>query len=284
MRLCNLQQSGITFTSSIVDFVLAFRLLSNIHLWISLTCTMYMLCMFTKMQIFILLAESHHKSIVWHWSWDCVLKAKTAELLRHITNCRHEVGWYALDWWLVDQRTLWRQVLVLYVDSLVVLCRRFNGCVIMVDETVADEGSLLTCCECPASYHAECVKSSRFKTSAWRCPNCCVGRKPLYGEIVWAKFGTYRWVSRYFNISFYSTSAVLAVVSSQLMLPEWLIAIWNFVSRHNVDYLIDGLLSVISTVSWPGSAPFCVDLPDLCRNDLVDTVCDVIAWNLAIDY
>jgi histone-lysine N-methyltransferase NSD2 len=29
--------------------------------------------------------------------------------------------------------------------------------------------------------------------SNWRCPDCINGKRPLYGDVVWAKVGQYRW-------------------------------------------------------------------------------------------
>jgi len=75
--------------------------------------------------------------------------------------------------------------------------------------TALGEGSLLGCCECPASYHTDCIKSSPSTANTWQCPSCSVGRKPLYGEIVWAKFGRYRWATCSFYRAMLSQSAVM---------------------------------------------------------------------------
>ena len=73
---------------------------------------------------------------------------------------------------------------------------------------------LLHCNICPASYHVSCLpptkraSSSALHSSAWTCPSCKSGRKPLYGDIVWVKYSNYRsvenlpaavakWVSAY---------------------------------------------------------------------------------------
>jgi len=75
------------------------------------------------------------------------------------------------------------------------MCDAFSG-------TVVEGEPLLRCCECPASYHVDCIKTSQNDSITWRCSNCSVGRKPLYGEIVWVKFGTYRWVNKLATLLF----------------------------------------------------------------------------------
>ncbi|GBP05888.1 Probable histone-lysine N-methyltransferase Mes-4 [Eumeta japonica] len=55
------------------------------------------------------------------------------------------------------------------------------------------EGGSLICCEyCPTSFHPECLK---FKPpeGGYMCEDCETGRLPLYGEMVWAKLGHFRW-------------------------------------------------------------------------------------------
>lgn len=53
-------------------------------------------------------------------------------------------------------------------------------------------GSLICCENCPASFHAECLKLSPPEGS-YICEECESGRLPLYNEIVWVKLGNYRW-------------------------------------------------------------------------------------------
>lgn len=53
-------------------------------------------------------------------------------------------------------------------------------------------GSLICCESCPAAFHAECVKIKSTEGSFY-CAECAAGKRPLYGDIVWVKLGTYRW-------------------------------------------------------------------------------------------
>ncbi|XP_052226023.1 histone-lysine N-methyltransferase NSD2-like isoform X2 [Dreissena polymorpha] len=56
-----------------------------------------------------------------------------------------------------------------------------------------NKGGTLLCCEsCPAAYHAECL-NIEFPTGSWYCHDCVVGKRPLYGDIIWVKLGNYRW-------------------------------------------------------------------------------------------
>ncbi|ESO04922.1 hypothetical protein HELRODRAFT_111384, partial [Helobdella robusta] len=65
-------------------------------------------------------------------------------------------------------------------------------------------GNMLNCESCPAAYHSTCLnvagadkKGSQQTTLTglenWKCPDCSAGVHPLYGDIVWVKFGSYRW-------------------------------------------------------------------------------------------
>ncbi|CAG2185920.1 Histone-lysine N-methyltransferase, H3 lysine-36 and H4 lysine-20 specific,Histone-lysine N-methyltransferase NSD2,Histone-lysine N-methyltransferase NSD3 [Mytilus edulis] len=53
-------------------------------------------------------------------------------------------------------------------------------------------GSLICCESCPAAFHADCVKIKSTEGSFY-CAECAAGKRPLYGDIVWVKLGTYRW-------------------------------------------------------------------------------------------
>ncbi|KAF6209603.1 hypothetical protein GE061_015351 [Apolygus lucorum] len=53
-------------------------------------------------------------------------------------------------------------------------------------------GSLICCDLCPNSFHVECLNISPPE-GAYICEDCETGRFPLFGEIVWAKLGNYRW-------------------------------------------------------------------------------------------
>lgn len=55
-----------------------------------------------------------------------------------------------------------------------------------------DSGSLTLCSSCPAAFHASCAKINP-NTDMWKCKDCVIGKRPLYGEVVWAKVGNYRW-------------------------------------------------------------------------------------------
>jgi hypothetical protein len=52
-------------------------------------------------------------------------------------------------------------------------------------------GSLICCESCPAAFHADCVKVKSTEGSFY-CGECAAGKRPLYGDIVWVKLGTYR--------------------------------------------------------------------------------------------
>jgi histone-lysine N-methyltransferase NSD2 len=59
-------------------------------------------------------------------------------------------------------------------------------------------GELLNCSTCPSAYHRACTpnKSPEHDKQAeetWRCGECLAGKRPLNGDIVWAKVGMYRW-------------------------------------------------------------------------------------------
>lgn len=65
---------------------------------------------------------------------------------------------------------------------------------------ICARGGVLVCCDqCPTAFHTECLKLSEEDTrrkaeeKTFLCEECELGRFPLYGELVWAKFGSYRW-------------------------------------------------------------------------------------------
>lgn len=53
-------------------------------------------------------------------------------------------------------------------------------------------GSLLLCDQCPAAFHAECMKITAPEGS-YVCEDCENGKFPVYGDVVWVKLGLYRW-------------------------------------------------------------------------------------------
>lgn len=58
---------------------------------------------------------------------------------------------------------------------------------------ICSKGGSLVCCEvCPASFHVECINVP-IPEGGYICEQCETGRFPLYGEVVWAKIGAYRW-------------------------------------------------------------------------------------------
>ncbi|KAL5282689.1 NSD1 family protein [Megaselia abdita] len=58
---------------------------------------------------------------------------------------------------------------------------------------ICAEGGQLICCEtCPASVHPSCLNQS-IPSEKYNCDDCESGRLPLYGELVWVRFGIHRW-------------------------------------------------------------------------------------------
>ena len=61
---------------------------------------------------------------------------------------------------------------------------------------VCSSGGMLVCCEsCPAAFHPACVEElDGVPEEAWQCDSCRNGKRPLYGDLVWVKYGFWRYV------------------------------------------------------------------------------------------
>uniref|UniRef100_A0A665VWX2 Histone-lysine N-methyltransferase, H3 lysine-36 specific n=1 Tax=Echeneis naucrates TaxID=173247 RepID=A0A665VWX2_ECHNA len=58
---------------------------------------------------------------------------------------------------------------------------------------VCSEGGSLLCCEaCPAAFHRECLNMD-MPQGSWFCNDCKAGKKPHIKDILWVKWGRYRW-------------------------------------------------------------------------------------------
>uniref|UniRef100_A0A7N8YA01 Histone-lysine N-methyltransferase, H3 lysine-36 specific n=1 Tax=Mastacembelus armatus TaxID=205130 RepID=A0A7N8YA01_9TELE len=58
---------------------------------------------------------------------------------------------------------------------------------------VCSEGGSLLCCEaCPAAFHRECL-NIEMPQGSWFCNDCKGGKKPRIKDILWVKWGRYRW-------------------------------------------------------------------------------------------
>jgi len=56
-------------------------------------------------------------------------------------------------------------------------------------------GGMLVCCDtCPAAFHPGCVEElNGVPDETWQCDSCREGKRPLYGDLVWVKYGFWRW-------------------------------------------------------------------------------------------
>uniref|UniRef100_A0A915JUX6 Histone-lysine N-methyltransferase n=1 Tax=Romanomermis culicivorax TaxID=13658 RepID=A0A915JUX6_ROMCU len=54
-------------------------------------------------------------------------------------------------------------------------------------------GTLICCESCPCAVHLECYGLQTPPEGHFICLGCENGRKPMYGDIVWAKYGSHRW-------------------------------------------------------------------------------------------
>ncbi|XP_063733238.1 histone-lysine N-methyltransferase, H3 lysine-36 specific isoform X2 [Eleginops maclovinus] len=58
---------------------------------------------------------------------------------------------------------------------------------------VCSEGGSLLCCEaCPAAFHQECL-NIEMPQGNWFCNDCKAGKRPRIKDILWVKWGRYRW-------------------------------------------------------------------------------------------
>ena len=59
---------------------------------------------------------------------------------------------------------------------------------------VCSTGGMLVCCDsCPAAFHPGCVEDlDGVPDETWQCDSCREGKKPLYGDLVWVKYGFWR--------------------------------------------------------------------------------------------
>ncbi|XP_042349048.1 histone-lysine N-methyltransferase, H3 lysine-36 specific isoform X2 [Plectropomus leopardus] len=58
---------------------------------------------------------------------------------------------------------------------------------------VCSEGGSLLCCEaCPAAFHQECL-NMEMPQGSWFCNDCKAGKRPRIKDILWVKWGRYRW-------------------------------------------------------------------------------------------
>ena len=66
---------------------------------------------------------------------------------------------------------------------------------------VCSQGGSLVCCDtCPASFHVECYEDlNEVPENSWHCNDCLQRKKPRYNDIVWVKYGVYRYVLKYFE-------------------------------------------------------------------------------------
>ena len=60
---------------------------------------------------------------------------------------------------------------------------------------VCSTGGMLVCCDtCPAAFHPGCVEDlNGVPDETWQCDSCREGKRPLYGDLVWVKYGFWRY-------------------------------------------------------------------------------------------
>uniref|UniRef100_A0A8D8XI86 Histone-lysine N-methyltransferase, H3 lysine-36 and H4 lysine-20 specific n=1 Tax=Cacopsylla melanoneura TaxID=428564 RepID=A0A8D8XI86_9HEMI len=71
-----------------------------------------------------------------------------------------------------------------------------NWCFICTGTNESVSDTLLNCQQCPVAVHPECCveEETRFDDdNPYLCDDCKGGRFPLYGEVVWVRYGHFRW-------------------------------------------------------------------------------------------
>ncbi|XP_055375001.1 nuclear receptor binding SET domain protein isoform X2 [Condylostylus longicornis] len=57
----------------------------------------------------------------------------------------------------------------------------------------SQNGDLICCDTCPSSFHLSCLKLTQAPKDKFLCELCRNGCLPLYGDLVWCKFSSYKW-------------------------------------------------------------------------------------------
>ena len=91
-------------------------------------------------------------------------------------------------------------------------------------------GDELTGCDlCPVSYHIKCLSTSSLNPHL--CSDCAQGRPRLYGDMVWVKFGSYRyWCCFYshFVCNFLCLQCFDAVGwAAEKPVKNWVVGCWH---------------------------------------------------------